>query len=129
MLGRGPREDRTFSIGAPDEPVRGIELGMRPGTAIHELHGCPPPTLLIKEKTSPGSDKPVVAGTVTVEGMLPVGSDLTGDDPGIECTEGVVVDPEPRGRSPREAVNDHIGCPRERVELLPSFDTFQIEEG
>ena len=118
---RGPREDRPFPIGATDEPLGRVELGVRPGTAIDELHGRPPPTLLVKEEAGPGSDEPVVAGTVTVGGVLPVGGDRTGDDPGIECAEGVVVDPEPCGRPQREAVNDHIGCPdeRDRIAAVP----------
>ena len=101
MLGHGgAREDRTVPIGAPDEPLGRIELGVRPGTAIDELHGRPPPALLVIEKAGPGRHQPVVAGTVTVRGVLPVGGDRTGDEPGIECNEGVVVDAEPRRSSP-----------------------------
>ena len=124
---RGPREDRPFTIGAPDEPFGRAELGVRPGTAIDELHCRPPPTLLVKEKTGPGSDKPVVARTVPVGGVLPIGGDRTGDDPRIECTEGAVVDPEPFGCPQREAVDDHIGSPGELIELLPAPDSLQIE--
>ena len=95
---RGPREDWPFPIGATDEPFGRPELGVRPGTAIDELHRCPPSSLLVIEKAGPGSDEPVVAGAVAVGGVLPVGRDRTSDDPGIDCTEGVVVDPEPCGR-------------------------------
>src|SRR6202453_2877243 len=126
---RGPREDWPFSIGATDEPFRRPELGVRPRTAIDELHRRPPSPLLVIEESGPGSHEPVVAGSVTVRGVLTVSRDRTGDDPRIECTQGVVVDPEACGRPQREAVNDHIGGPGELVELLPALDALQIDAG
>ena len=125
---RGPREDWPFPIGTTEESLGGIELGVRPGTAIDELHGRPPPALLVKKEAGPGRDQPVVSGTVTVRGVLAVASDRTGDDCWIESTESVVVNPEPFCRPRREAVNDHIGRPGQRVEVLPSHRTLQIEE-
>ena len=126
---RGPREDRAFPIGATNESLGGLELGVRPGTAVDELHGRPPPALLVKKEAGSGRDEPVVTRTVTVRGVLAVGGDRTGDDPGIECAQGVVVDPEPFGRPQREAVNNHIGRPGEQIELLPALDALQIEAG
>ena len=126
---RGAREDGTVPIGPPDESLGRTELGVRPAPAVDELHGRPPPTLLVIEKAGPGSHEPVVAGAVAVDGVLPVGGDRTGDDPGIESTEGVMVDAEPRRRPKREAVDDDIGCPCELVELLPSLGAVQIEAG
>lgn len=121
------REDRTLSISTPDEPVGPVELGVRPRTAIDELHGCPPPTLLVIEEAGPGSDEPVVTGTVTVNGVLTVGTDRTGDNAGIERAEGVVVDSEPRRRPPREAVDHDVGFLDESIELVTAIDTVQIK--